>query len=112
MNGNYRRVPTRFAPEIRFEVLPVPPAPFRAVQETDLDRLKTRLLVERLKELASAEFNCRIRRAANEAAELAWVTCYPLLVFPALFEEKAETALAHAVRQEPAHPLSRELLTV
>jgi len=112
MNESNRRVPTRFAPEIRFEVIPAPPAPFRAVQETALERLKTRLLVERLKELASAEFNCELRRAANEAAELAWVTCYPLLVFPALFEERAETALANAVRQEPARPRGLEVLAV
>jgi hypothetical protein len=110
MNENYRRVPTKFAPEIRFEVTPVPPAPFRAVQETALERLKSRLLLERLRELSSAEFNCEVRRAANEAAELAWVTCYPLLVFPALFEEKAETVLANAVRREPLRTRSLEML--
>jgi len=112
MNENYRPVPTKFAPEIRFEVTPAPAAPFRAVQESTLERLKTRLLLERLKELANAEFNCQLRRAANEAAELAWVTCYPLLVFPALFEEKVEAALALAARQEPVRPRSLELLEV
>jgi len=29
----------------------------------------------------------------NEAAALAWITPYPALVFPGLFEEKAEAAL-------------------
>jgi len=110
MNTNYRRVLTRFEPETGFEVKPAPPAPFRRVQENRLERLKNELLVERLE--AAPEVNSDLRRAANEAAALAWVTAYPLLVFPALFEEKAELALARAVRQEEVRERSRELLMV
>ena len=70
---------------------PAPPAPFRATQETEFERLKNRLLTETLLATARPELNAAIRRAANEAAALAWVTFYPLLVFPALFEEKLRT---------------------
>ena len=110
MNRDYKRVPTRFGPETRFEVTPAPSAPFRALQETELERLKSRLLVERLVETFEPEFNRQLRRAANEAAALAWVTAVPLLVFPALFEEKARTALLQAERQESIRCRSRELL--
>jgi hypothetical protein len=40
------------------------------------------------------------------------MTAYPLLVFPALFEEKAQAALAHAERQNWVLQRSRELLAV
>ena len=109
---NYRRVPTQFGPETGFEVKPVPPAPFRAWQEAELEQLKTRLLSERLETLRDPEAAGQLRRAANEAAALAWVTRYPLLVFPALFAEKAEAALLRAERQEQVRQRSRELLTV
>ena len=90
MRAENRRVRTRFAREIKFEVTPVPVAPFRAAQEARFQRLKSQLLRERLQDLVDPQVNSQLRRAANEAAELAWVTAYPLLVFPALFEEKIE----------------------
>jgi hypothetical protein len=111
MNANYRRVPTRFAPETRFEVKPVPPATFRATQETELERLKNRLLLQFLSD-ANPEFSGYVRRAANEAAALAWVTPFPLLVFPELFEEKTETALLQAAKQISVRERSLELLAV
>ena len=110
MNTNYRRVPTEFGPENGFELRPSPPAPFRNVQENRLEQLKKELLFERLGD--TPRLNSYLRRAANEAAALAWVTPYPLLVFPALFEEKANLALAQAVRQEQVRERSRELLFV
>jgi hypothetical protein len=112
MNENYRRVPTQFGPETGFEVRPGPPAPFRAWQEAELERLKTRLLAQWLATRPDPQFGGQLRRAANEAAALAWVTQYPLLVFPALFEEKAGAALLHAGRQEQVRQSSRELLAV
>jgi len=51
-----------------------------------------------------------LSRAANDAAALAWVTRYPVLFFPVLFEEKAETALLRAERQEQVLQRSRGLL--
>ncbi len=107
-----RRVPTRFGPETRFDVRPAPPAPFRAFQENQLEQLKDRLLAAKLWELPQADYNVYVRRAANEAVALAWVTPYPTLVFPALFEEKAETALLQAERQERIRERSALLLAV
>jgi hypothetical protein len=113
MNRNNKiRVPARFGPETRFEVRPAPPAPFRATQETEFERLKGRLLARQLAEAPAAELNPPLRRAANEAAALAWATLFPLLVFPVLFEEKIEAALRQAERQARILKSSRELLAV
>jgi hypothetical protein len=111
-NMNYRtkRVPAKFAAETRFELLAAP-APFRATQESELERLKTKLLTEKLAR-AKPELNAPLRRAANEAAALAWVTFYPLLVFPALFEEKSAVALHQSERAARIYARSRELVTV
>ena len=110
MNNKYRRVPTKFGPETGFEVKPAPPGPFRARQEAELERLKVQLLVERLEGSWGSQHASRLRQAANEAAALAWVTRYPLLVFPTLFEEMAETALLRTQRQEQVRRRSRVLL--
>jgi hypothetical protein len=112
MNKNYKELPTWFAPDTRFEVKPVPPAPFRAAQEIKFEQLRDQLLLERLDQAPDPQSNSHLRRAANEAAALAWVTRYPLLVFPALFEEKAATALVHADRQHEVSQRSRELLAL
>jgi hypothetical protein len=112
MNTTYRRVPAEFGPETRFEVKPASPAPFRAVQESYFERLRAQLLAERVEAAWEPKLDCPVRRAAHEAAALAWVTPYPLLVFPVLFEEKAEEALRRAERQEQVRQRSRELLAV
>jgi hypothetical protein len=85
-------------------------APFRALAENELEQLKDRLLRQRLNESGVAEVNSRLRRAANEAAALAWTTNIPLLVFPVLFEEKAGVALQQAQRQAAVRERSREIL--
>jgi hypothetical protein len=110
MNNAKIKVPTEFAPETRFELRPVPPAPFRATQETQFERLKTTLLARELAEAPTPELNPPLRRAANEAAALAWNTLFPLLVFPVLFEEKTEAALRQVERQALILKNSRELL--
>ena len=99
MNKTTNKLRAKFGPETRFELRPAPPAPFRATPETDFERLKNRLVTETLLATARPELNAAIRRAANEAAALAWVTFYPLLLFPALFEEKFHGALRQAERQ-------------
>lgn len=111
MNKKYRLV-AEFGPEARFEVRPAAAAPFRVVQENAFERLKNQLLEERLGEVWKPEQNSWVRRAANEAAALAWFTPYPLLVYPVLFEEKANAALRYAERQEQVRGASRDLLTV
>jgi hypothetical protein len=109
MNKTNHKLPAEFSPETRFETRPAPPAPFRATQETEFERLKHRLLTETLLATARPELNVSIRRAANEAAALAWVTFYPLLVFPALFEEKLRHTLRHAERQARIFASGRQL---
>ncbi len=105
-----RKLPASFGPENRFELTPV--APYRVVQENRFERLKATLLAERLEESLEPDLNSQVRRAANEAAALAWVTPYPLLVFPVLFEEKVEAALKVSERQEEVRQRTRELLAV
>ena len=110
MNTNQNRGATKFAPEARFELRPVAAAPFRANLETEFERLKSRLLAEQFETIKQPQLNTALRRAANEAAALAWVTFYPLLVFPTLFEEKIRVAIRHAERQARIYANSPELV--
>jgi len=110
MTTRYRRVPAEFGPETRFEISPTPPAPFRAFQENEFERLKVNLLSERLGTLWKPELSAQVRRAANDAAALAWVTPYPLLVFPELFAEKADAAVKTVGRSAPV--TDREICSV
>jgi hypothetical protein len=88
-------------PEIsdRFNWNADPPAPFRGTDETELERLKNRLLRIFLGAVAAPELIPLFRRAANEAAALAWLEPHPLLVFPTLFEEKLAAARKRNHRQ-------------
>jgi hypothetical protein len=104
------KVTTRFQPETHFEVVPVPAVPFRGTRETELDRLKARLLQEWLAQTADEQLYAPLRRAANEAAGLAWFTPFPLLFFPSLLEEKARTALRQGARQRYIRDRSEGLL--
>ena len=110
MNKRLRQLKTRWGPDSRFEVSPTPAAPFRGALETELDYLKDRLLRRLLDEAVDPDLYAPLRRAANEAASLAWITPYPLLVFPALLEEKAGTAQAQYARQRSVRRRSEGLL--
>jgi hypothetical protein len=110
MNTTYKRLRTRFAPETVFEVKPLPAATFRVAQEARFEALKHRLLLNSLDELPDARVNARLRRAANEAAALAWLTPYPVLVYPLLFEEKARTAALYARRQRQVKTRTAQFL--
>jgi hypothetical protein len=101
------QVKTRFGPETRFELGPIHPVPFRGALENELDALKARLLREELARAAEPALNPLLRRAANEAASLAWFTPFPLLVFPLLLEEKAEAARRQEARQRQIRRRSR-----
>jgi hypothetical protein len=92
---------------VRFDVDPVP---FRAKENTELENLKARLLQQGLGESTDAEQNTAVRRAADDAAALAWVTRYPLLLFPALLEEKARAALRQCQRQAGIRRRSQNLM--
>ena len=67
---------------------------FRACAHTDLHQLKRKLLQSALETTPNARLFKRLCGAANRAADLAWATPYPLLVFPCLFEEMAEAMRA------------------
>jgi hypothetical protein len=93
MNVTLKRLPAEFGPETRFEVRAASEVPFRGRHKTELEALKEQLLQKRLDEVVSPGSSLHLRLAANEAAALATVTRYPLLVFPTLFEECADAAL-------------------
>lgn len=105
-----QRVNTRFSPETRFDIAPIAPVPFRGTAESELERLKARLLRQLLATATEPELNSALRRAANEAAGLAWFTPFPLLFFPTLLEEKAADAQRQQQRQREIRQRSRELL--
>lgn len=110
MKTKKTRLAAEFAPETRFELRPVPPAPFRANLETEFERLKNELLDEQLYLAGDAELYAPLRRAANEAAALAWATLFPMLLFPVLFEEKIESNVRQAKRQARILKRNRELV--
>jgi len=83
----------------------------RAARQDEFEGLKAMLLEERL-EKAWGEETEALRGAANDAAALAWLTPFPTLVFPELFEERAARAIAVADRQAEVRKTSRELLAV
>lgn len=94
----------------RFGVRAEPPAPFSRTAENDLERLKNRMLQAALAGVESPLLAAPIRRAANEAAALAWLEAHPLLVFPALFEEKVRTARRRAHMQQLIRARSEDLV--
>lgn len=61
--------------------------------------LKNQLLREAL-DGATGTFAGILRLAAAEAEAQAWLSSYPLLTFPALFEEKVAEVRTYAARQQ------------
>ncbi len=110
MKKRNQTVPTKFAQETRFELAPLFVQPFRAVQETEFEKLKNRLLRRLLDDAVKPELNAPLRRAANDAAALAWTTSFPLLVFPALLEEKARRAELQTQKQNQVRLRSEVIL--
>ena len=112
MKTKDNQVPTKFAAATRFAPPVLAAPPFRGVTETELDQLKDRLLARELERTTSLEQNVGLRRAANDAAALVWLTPYPLLLLPALFEEKALAARIKTGRQALIRERSNELLAL
>jgi hypothetical protein len=110
---NTNAVPTEFGPNTRFAPpIVAAPIPFRGAVENELERLKEALLAKELARTTNLEVNVLLRRAANEALALVWLTPFPLLLLPALFEEKAHIARRHAGRQALIRERSSELLAL
>jgi hypothetical protein len=99
MSTKKKRIPTRFEPETRFEVRPTATASFRAIAETELERLQARLLRELLHRTEDPDLTLLYRHVSREAVALASTTGFPLLILPVLFAEKAEAARLYAARQ-------------
>ena len=112
MKTKNRKLPAGFGPKSRFEIRHVPTLSYRSEEETGFERLKKRVLAARLEEVWEPEYNSALRRAANEAASLAWLTPFPALFFPVLFEEKAEAAVKFGERQAEVRAQTAELLAV
>lgn len=111
MKTKVKRLPTWFEPETRFDVAPVAAVPFRGTAETKLEQLKNRLLRAALQETVDAEFYVPLRRAATEAAAAAWMTPFPLLFLPVLFEEKVALAKRQFARAQNVRVRSQRILT-
>lgn len=112
MKTNRQKLLTRFERETRFDVAAVPAVPFRGARETELEQLKNRLLRAALHEATDAESYAPLRRAATEAAAVAWMTPFPLLFLPALFEEKALAARRQVARAQSIRVRSRRILAL
>ena len=112
MKTKDNQVPTPFAPAASFARPVIAAVPFRGSVETELDQLKNRLLARELERTSTLEQNVGLRRAANDAAALVWLTPYPLLLLPALFEEKARAARLETGRQALIRERSTELLAL
>jgi len=92
-------VAPEFEPASRRSSNPVSASRLKARGIDALEELKQRLLQESAwARSGSAALTC-LRRAAEEAASLAWTTPFPLLVLPELFSEKAAEACVRAQRQ-------------
>jgi hypothetical protein len=79
-------------------------------QDRELVRLKGRLLRRLTAESNNPVLLTRLQQAAAEAESLAWLSPFPLLVLPALLEEKVRVARLHAARQAQLRETSREWL--
>ena len=99
-----------FNPAARSDPNPVSAARLRARAIDALEELKQRLLLETARVRSdSATLSC-LRRAAEEAASLAWTTPFPLLVLPELFAEKAAEACLRSQRQRDIRQRSLGLI--
>ena len=79
MRTELETTPARLGLDTRFALVPEPAAPFTRTAETELERLKNRMLHLALGAVASPALRAPLRRAANEAAALAWLEPHPLL---------------------------------
>jgi hypothetical protein len=110
MRQQFTQIITRFEPETQFEVGAIAPVPFRGALEIELEQLKERLLEPLLTTATNPDEGAPLRFAANEAAGLAWFTPFPLLFFPALFEEKVYAAQRQEARQRQIRQRTEGLL--
>lgn len=87
-----------------------PPRLSRWTTDAALEDLKGRMLRQVLSDVLTPALVAPLRRAANEAAAIAWLEPWPLLVFPGLFEEKVARARRQAHKQAIVQSRSAALL--
>lgn len=112
MKTTNNRVETRFGPPMRFKLKPGGAKPSKGGHEEAFEQLKERLLTDELTRAATTAAGPALRRAAMDAAAVAWTTRYPLLVLPELLREKAAAAHAYARRQRTILRRSQSLLSL
>jgi hypothetical protein len=66
----------------------------------ELERLRECLLYEHTRVVSDAKVQTWLKRAAEEAASIAWATPYPFLVLPILLDEKLSDARRKAEVQK------------
>lgn len=89
----------------------VPRLPFGR-HDVSLDTLRSALLEAALERNGTPSLIPWIRSAAHEAAAIAWLHPFPLLVFPTLFEEKLTAAHKHHHQQNLIRSRTEEWLTL
>ena len=109
---NYNLRPTEVAPLNRFDEGAAPTAPTRGDTENELEQFKDRLFAQLALGNAPDTLRTTLRQAADEAAALVWLTPYPLLLLPALLEEKTQVARQKVALQARIRRQSSELLTL
>jgi hypothetical protein len=75
-------------------------APTRGELESQIEQFKEQLLRPIIERFSNDAIVREISWAAHEAAALAWCTVCPILVLPALLEEKVRAALHRWEKQE------------
>lgn len=98
MSTNGNQLNAAFVEDEGFKV-PIMTVPLRGSIEPEIERLKERVLHQLTREKPEPVFRVPLQRAVGDAAALAWLTPYPLLVLPLLAQEKAEIAIKRVKRQ-------------
>ena len=96
---NLNSSPARAEPARHWPQPPGLRGPAQSTNNPALSELRVRLLQEALASPADPELSNLVRLAATEAEAQAWLTSFPLLVFPTLFEEKTQRVCGYVARQ-------------
>jgi len=110
MKTSHQKLKSRFEPDIRLELGHETIVPSKERLAARLEAFKGRLLKRLLDEVSTTAFHASLRRAANEATALVWLTPYPLLLLPVLMEEKVRVACEQAACQKRIKLRSQELI--
>jgi hypothetical protein len=86
--------------------------PRRTSAVVELERLKACLLLEHTRAVADPAIQSWLKRAANDAASIAWATTYPLLVLPVLLDEKMREACRKAELQKSIYVRSQSIVAL